>query len=373
MQSKYHGPHKEYFQDPAHFPTAAEIARTPIRQPTVALTAEQITAQPTRPTFGPSRIVRFLRGTSLSIVFLSLGVLIGTSVVTWDYIQPPFPPGSEEEQDLMDDISHVVGSHPLINDLTQRGWRLDGARVARRADEEDTAAGDQHFLYETLGPTHGVASAIFRHPTEHCTLFAFFPCFGVEGWPDVVHGGMLSTVLIEALEQHCVVFAEEGLGFSFDPFPLQFNFSKPVRPGELYGIVMAPPAYSIIRLFDESKQDSTFAIQADITGIIMRVEGAPQLLSEAEVRQRGLPTSSSSGGEVSTHIEFGGQTGELCTTMSATVVLVSPPQNDGDQPAQDNMNNEIHLRKVLQRLKEKRGQVSIRSPSITDTARPKSG
>lgn len=373
LQSSHHGPHKEYFQDPARFPTAAEIAGTPIRQDVPILPATEPTTRPTRPQIGPSRIVRFLRGTSLSVVFLSFGVVIGTSVVTWDYIQPPFPPGSDEEQDLMDDISDVIASHPLTNDLTEKGWRLDDARVPRRAGEEDIAVGDQHYLYETLGPTHGVASAIFRHPTEHCTVFAFFPCFGVEGWPDVVHGGMLSTLLIEALEQHCVVYAEEGLGFTCDAFPFNFNFSRPVRPGELYAIIMTPPTYSMIRVTGDDKNQSMPAIQANVTGIVMRVEGAPQLLSEAEVKQRGLPTSSSNGGEMSTHIAFDGRSGELCTTMSATVVLLPVTPIAGDGSASGSADAEKQLRGILQRLKEKRGQVSITRHPGADSFTPKSG
>ncbi len=60
---------------------------------------------------------------------------------------------------------------------------------------------------------------------------------GVEGWPDVVHGGVLSTMLKEAMEKVASEVFPPGTG---DLIKMKIQFKAKVIPGEVYTLCAMP-------------------------------------------------------------------------------------------------------------------------------------
>lgn len=60
---------------------------------------------------------------------------------------------------------------------------------------------------------------------------------GIEGWPDVVHGGILSTMLKEAMEKVASEVFPPGTG---DLCKMTIQFKTKVVPGEVYTLCAMP-------------------------------------------------------------------------------------------------------------------------------------
>ena len=65
---------------------------------------------------------------------------------------------------------------------------------------------------------------------------------GVEGWPDVVHGGVLTTMLKDAIEKVASEVFPPGTG---EMSKMTVQFKSKVIPGEVYSL-SAMPASSVI-------------------------------------------------------------------------------------------------------------------------------
>lgn len=67
----------------------------------------------------------------------------------------------------------------------------------------------------------------------------FLPGPGVEGWPDVVHGGIISSLLQEAMEQTASLYHSPAFGKERAVIDgIEINFRVPLQPGNVY-IVLA--------------------------------------------------------------------------------------------------------------------------------------
>ena len=65
----------------------------------------------------------------------------------------------------------------------------------------------------------------------------FFPGTGVEGWPDVTHGGMISALLLEAMEQTASLYHSPAFGQQrAEMEELEINFHVPLQPGNVYAV-----------------------------------------------------------------------------------------------------------------------------------------
>lgn len=60
---------------------------------------------------------------------------------------------------------------------------------------------------------------------------------GVEGWPDVVHGGIISTMLKDAMEKLASKVFPPGTG---DLRSITVQFKRKVIPGEVYCLIALP-------------------------------------------------------------------------------------------------------------------------------------
>ena len=101
-----HGiPHKEYFQNPSQMPMAETVAQREQHASASALTH-------TRPLF--RRIWTTAVLATLSLLF---GFGAGTSLVTWAYLQGTFEAGTEEESEMMDEITELMNEYPVMDEL----------------------------------------------------------------------------------------------------------------------------------------------------------------------------------------------------------------------------------------------------------------
>jgi len=104
-----------------------------------------------------------MKATSRASFFGLLGVMAGTTAITWEYLQPPFELGSEEELEMLEDIQDLMSAHPLLNVLAENPeWMKQEMHVDERDWEKDR---DYHFLSrKTLRGANGVSRV--RLPTR---------------------------------------------------------------------------------------------------------------------------------------------------------------------------------------------------------------
>jgi hypothetical protein len=238
-------PHKEYFQNPG---------QTPLPD------ATPYAAPPAFPS-SPSYFRRAFRSIAWATLFGTLGVASGISLLTWDYLQPPFEPGSEEDQEMAEEIEEMMDSHPLVQGLREGGW------------EEKKYKPAQNRFLQTLSGTLGLVLRGFRMPTTGYTILVFYTGSGIEGWPDVIHGGLITTVFNEAANLQV-----SGLdGFEFpQEHQVVVDFAESIRPGEIYSILV-PPAAPIAPI-GEGQMTAQFGVQC----LLMRMEMAPEITSEED-------------------------------------------------------------------------------------------
>ena len=58
-----------------------------------------------------------------------------------------------------------------------------------------------YLAAENLVGTQGITMKTFKHPTQDFSMMIAFLGFGVEGWPDVIHGGIITTLVQEGIER----------------------------------------------------------------------------------------------------------------------------------------------------------------------------
>lgn len=228
-QHENHGPHKEYFQHPSQYPVNGLPTTTlQVLQPT-------INVPPVSPplTRSLSLIRRTTRASLLTVLFLFAGYSVGTGVITWEYLQPPYEPGSEEHQELLKDIEDLIETHPIVEELRDQGWVEESVRP--------NSGQGQHLVHNTLSGIQGIpVMKNFRPPTGLYSMFVFFTGFGVEGWPDVVHGGILASMFEEALEHNFKQFTDLKRTTQGET---GVQFFRRVRPGEVYALLVIPKMF----------------------------------------------------------------------------------------------------------------------------------
>lgn len=237
LQHGNHGPHKEYFQDPSQFPSHAYQVKIP--PPEQRARTTQYEPSPEQSGFVPpptpkrlSLLRRFLRSALIVGLSITIGGIVGTAVITWDYIQPPFERGSEQEQDLIEEIDEMLDTCTLIHDLQVAGFQEDKT--------PDSFNSGQNLVTGVLNDVQGFKRRFFRHPKfTNLSVMVFFAGFGIEGWPDTVHGGAITTIMTEAAQQHLAPAFEQG---DIEPLPsgqyMSINFRAPVRPAEIYAVLV---------------------------------------------------------------------------------------------------------------------------------------
>lgn len=234
LQHGSHGPHKEYFQHPSQYPTSLQPApNTPssyVPQSTIA----QATAQAD----GPSPIRRGIRNACLILVFSLLGYATGAAVITWEYVQPPYERGSEEYTELQEEIDEILEEAPICEHLRETKW-VEGPIVRASAPGNIVPRGDQHLVNDTLSGAQGFTTKHFRHPKLQISMLVFFSGFGIDGWPDTVHGGAISTIILEARNKHLEPVMKEYNLESLPHDQFDIAFTQKVKPGAVYAVLVS--------------------------------------------------------------------------------------------------------------------------------------
>ncbi|KAK5372477.1 hypothetical protein LTR20_001506 [Exophiala xenobiotica] len=282
MQHDHHGPHKEYFQTPGQMPA-------PDTTPYTAPYTPPVVKPSPGPSTGASLFWRSARSVFWADLFFALGALAGTALITWEYMQPPFEPGSQEDQELLEEIQETLEGHPLVEGLRQDNWTEENFYAGRM----NGAVRGQHLVGEKLTGTRGITTKVFKHPSQPITMMVFFLGFGMEGWPDTIHGGVIMSLLHESVHQHLQLH-HPNLGLVSAQFT-DVTFLRPMRPGDIYTIFIPP---SNVRDTDDERAKSI-----DMMPILMHLD-APVVIEvsndwEEKSAQQVQPQTKSALGTVS--------------------------------------------------------------------------
>jgi hypothetical protein len=237
-------PHKEYFQNPGQTP----LPDAPYNPPPLA-------AFPSPPSY----FRRALRSITWATLFGTLGVAGGISLLTWDYLQPPFEPGSEEDQELLEEIESIMDTHPLVQGLRDDGWT------------ETPCGHPQSRILQVLSGTQGMILKGFTLPSAGYTILVFYTGNGLEGWPDIIHGGLITTLFDEAANLH------NGGQYWSAPYQVVIDFKESIRPGEIYSILVPPSGWE-----ESIDQQGRPVAMATHVGLLMRMEYPPEIVTEVD-------------------------------------------------------------------------------------------
>ncbi|KKY22593.1 putative thioesterase family protein [Phaeomoniella chlamydospora] len=215
VRRQHHQHHKTYFQTPTQAPVAA------------ASEAAQSTG----------RARSWWSWLSSTVVATTTGAALGLggalALITWDYLQEVYEVGSDEDLDMLESIEEIFNDHIGVIQLRENPDYQEIQPYWHLSPDEQKHS----MIPGPLNGTRGIVWKMFwNEKLKSITIFVFFGN-GSEGWPDVVHGGMLSTVLDEALGR---VAANTFPANMATNSRLDIAFVKPVRPGTIYQIRAHP-------------------------------------------------------------------------------------------------------------------------------------
>lgn len=251
--------HKEYFQTPGQAPLPDTTPYQPGEYIETALTSNE-----------PSRLSRALRSLGWIALFNTLGVAAGVGFVSWQYMQPPYEPDSPEELEILEEIEDLMKHNPVAEDLRQQGWIEEEfySRQPRLPQDRGT-----NLVRDTLrGSSQTLNIKTFKNPTTKYTMVLFFVGFGLDGFPDVMHGGITATVVLEAAARHLENFHRD-LKFEGEP-TIVIDYKQPIQPGEVYSI-MLPPA--TVEPYPGPPQEAANRLVIRTNAFVLRLDHAPKI------------------------------------------------------------------------------------------------
>jgi len=144
----------------------------------------------------------------------------------------------EEENELLDEVLAEMREHPLVAGLMEDGWHESKVYPERPRWEMQQGL---DFIYERLMGTQGITIKEFTHPTPEYTILVFFFMDGLEFWPDTIHNGIISSMLLLAAQRHvercCLATGERVEEGSLK---LEVDFQARVQPADIYSIFVPP-------------------------------------------------------------------------------------------------------------------------------------
>ena len=234
-----------------------------------------------------------LRALLWADLFALLGAVAGTALITWEYIQTPYDLTEDEETEMLNEILQSMKEDPLVSGLHEETW-TETQVYPQRSHEEMKRGLD--FIYERLIGTHGITIKEFTHPTLKYSILVFFLADGLEGWPDTIHGGIISSMLLVAAERHIARFYL-GKDEQIDQGSVKFdaNFHVSARPADICSIIVPPASTTELQASTGEKTK-----QLVVAPMMLHMESAPKI-SEATaedtqklVHTLKVPTSTSS-------------------------------------------------------------------------------
>ncbi|KIX10225.1 uncharacterized protein Z518_01306 [Rhinocladiella mackenziei CBS 650.93] len=261
-QHDQYGPHKEYFQTPGQMPIPEPLPYQHVNIPHTSSVPS-----------GPSLLTRAFRSVFWVALSGTIGFTAGTALITWEYMQPPFEPGSIEDQELLDEISDTLESHPLVESLRGANW-IEENFYAGRVNGPGKGL---NFVSQKLAGTQGITMKTFKHPSQKCTMLVFFLGFGMEGWPDVIHGGIVATLVQEGVDQHLHNFYQDHGNRRASITSI--DFKKPMRPGDIYGVFVPPAEF----VSDPSEPEVQLG---RVLPLVLNVEAPPQVMVQFDEQEK---------------------------------------------------------------------------------------
>ncbi|PLN75817.1 thioesterase family protein [Aspergillus taichungensis] len=174
----------------------------------------------TEPSKWPRRLV-------YAAIFGSLGTFAGK----WmdEKVSAPPRPGSEEDRRRLEDIHHVYEHQlPIVKKLRNNPDYIEDNVYVNYSDDDKM----KRFTSGLLRGSRGVAfQKIFWNDKEKKAVNIVYLGTGIEGWPTVVHGGALGTIIDEHLGRAAVRHLPERTGVTAN---LEINYRAPVFSGHFY-------------------------------------------------------------------------------------------------------------------------------------------
>ncbi|GFG10530.1 uncharacterized protein C26H8.11c [Aspergillus lentulus] len=175
----------------------------------------------------PAAKSRWPRRLAYAGIFGGLGVAAGK----WmdEKVSAPAVPGTVEDAAKLEEITHVFEHGlPIVQELRNNPDYVE-SNAYEGFSEEDKA----HRL--TSGPLRGsrglALQKVFYNDKEKKVISVVYLGSGLEGWPTVVHGGALATVLDENLGRAAIRHFPARTGVTAN---LEINYRAPVYSGNFY-------------------------------------------------------------------------------------------------------------------------------------------
>jgi hypothetical protein len=162
---------------------------------------------------------------------------------------------------MLEEVEEMMDTHPLVQGLREGGW------------QEKTYKPAQTRYLQTLSGTLGLSLRGFKEPTTGYTILAFYTGSGIEGWPDVIHGGLITTLFSEAANLQ--VSGVDGVEFPQE-HQVVVDFAESIRPGEIYSILVPPAAP--VSAIEEGATTAKVGVQC----LMMRMDMAPEITTEVD-------------------------------------------------------------------------------------------
>ena len=97
----------------------------------------------------------------------------------------------------------------------------------------------------------------FVHTPTGILLFLVYVGDGVEGWPDVAHGGVITTLLKEAIERCANNYINAEPGRKAELESINVNFLEKVQPGVIYAVQVTPGIFDGTDYGDNIREAAT--------------------------------------------------------------------------------------------------------------------
>ncbi|KAL9625040.1 MAG: hypothetical protein Q9160_000769 [Pyrenula sp. 1 TL-2023] len=222
--------HKEYFQDPQNIPARQPFQSSPPVAPrSSAANASQSSPFPTQPNVTFSRVAR---STAWVLTSALLGVFSAGLLLSWAYVNEPFAPGSDADTAMLEEIEDLFETNNALMNLRASP---DWVELVSMPSLDKNLKKD--MMFQSLNGSRGIQTKTFFNSKRK--LINIFVCFGggVEGWPDVVHGGSYFIILQEAMHSlmgclypnQVVVACQMGA-----------NFRRKMKPHVVYRLSAGP-------------------------------------------------------------------------------------------------------------------------------------
>ncbi|KAI0195831.1 HotDog domain-containing protein [Xylaria flabelliformis] len=247
LRSRRFGTSRSRLAEPSKPPAQAKEVPTAstIPAPEVATETQPDNASPTpSPSPSPQRPKRRRRGLYYAALFLLLGTVTGTLVrIT---ISPPALPtrGSDQDIYLQQKIQAQGARLSIVQQLSAdpswTSWEAY-AGIPETASPDNPRGLSAAQSRITSGPMSGSSGLAFQRifhnaSTGEVVTVVYFGA-GVAGWPGVVHGGALATVLDESLGRCAILRFPSRTGVTAN---LDLQYRAPTLTNNFYVIRTRP-------------------------------------------------------------------------------------------------------------------------------------